>query len=220
MNIPIFIGLIAAMVHVISGPDHLAAVTPLVFDTHKKHWKIGFFWGTGHIIGMLLIGLLFYYFKDFIPVERISTYSEQFVGFILIGIGLWAFYRIKHKKKHHKHPHLHPEDEVMHIHNHEQNEIGQVHIHTDKPKQNLFTAMSVGIVHGFAGIAHFVLLLPVLGFKTKLESVQYIVGFAFGIILAMVLYTGIIGKLNNKSSGETSKPIYAYFQFWSGLLAI
>jgi ABC-type nickel/cobalt efflux system permease component RcnA len=220
MNLPVFIGMTAAMVHVISGPDHLAAVTPLVFDTYRKHWKIGFFWGIGHIIGMLLIGVLFYFFKDYIPVERISKYSEQFVGVILIGIGIWAFYRIKHKSKWHRHPHFHKEEDLMHIHEHSHGSTSHTHKHIDSAHQNYFTSLSVGIIHGFAGIAHFVLLLPVLGFKTKLESAQYMVGFAIGILFAMVLYTGIIGKLNKKPLDNESKPIYKYFRFWSGLVAI
>jgi hypothetical protein len=46
------------------------------------------------------------------------------------------------------------------------------------------------------------------------------VGFAIGILFAMVLYTGIIGKLNKKPLDNESKPIYKYFRFWSGLVAI
>ena len=58
-EIPILSGLIMSMIHVISGPDHLAAVTPLTIDSKKKSWSIGFSWGIGHTIGMLLIGVIF-----------------------------------------------------------------------------------------------------------------------------------------------------------------
>jgi len=44
-DIPILAGLIMSMIHVISGPDHLAAVTPLSIDSKKKSWSIGFSWG-------------------------------------------------------------------------------------------------------------------------------------------------------------------------------
>ena len=220
MNIPILMGLVAAMAHVISGPDHLAAVTPLVFDTHKRQWRIGLFWGIGHVIGMLLIGVLFYFFKDLIPVERISKYSEQFVGIILIGIGLWAFYRIKHRKKTHRHPHFHPEDELVHIHHHSHDTITHSHEHTAPVSENLFTALTVGIIHGFAGIAHFVLLLPVLGFQSKVDSVSYMLGFAIGIIAAMILYTAVISKMTRNKPTKKALPFYMNFQFWSGVLAI
>ncbi len=220
MQMPLFLGFVAAMAHVISGPDHLAAVTPLVFDVHKKHWKIGLFWGIGHIIGMLLIGLLFFFFKDLIPVTQISEFSEQFVGVILIAIGLWAFYRIKHRKTMHRHPHFHPEKDIMHIHKHEHPAGTHEHLHEhQKQYQNYWTATGVGIMHGFAGIAHFVLLLPVLGFSTRFESLQYMLGFALGIILAMILYTAVIGKFPKKHP-EAILPWYKNLQFWSGILAV
>ena len=72
-NFQIVLGMVAAIAHVLMGPDHLAAVTPLVFDAKRKYWRVGFLWGLGHILGMLLIGILFYFFKDIIPVDIIST---------------------------------------------------------------------------------------------------------------------------------------------------
>ncbi len=222
-NFPIILGASAAIVHVLMGPDHLAAVTPLVLDTEKRHWRIGFLWGTGHIVGMLLIGILFYFFKDFIPVEAISTHSEQFVGVILIGLGIWAFYRIKNKQASHKHPHFHDKKvsgSVVHIHDHKHEVQDHSHTHEKQIKQNNLTAILVGIVHGFAGIAHFVLLLPVLGFQSKLDSLQYIIGFAIGILIAMIVYTLVLGKLNNKHPNHHTKPFYSNLQFWGGVLAI
>ena len=77
-------GLAASSLHVISGPDHLAAVTPLAIENRKKSWLVGFSWGLGHTLGVFIIGILFILFKDFIPVEALSTYSEQIVGILLI----------------------------------------------------------------------------------------------------------------------------------------
>ncbi len=224
---PWLMGLTAAIVHVLSGPDHLAAVTPIVFDTEKKHWKIGFFWGTGHVIGMLLIGVLFYWFKEYIPVEKISQFGEQMVGVILIGIGIWSFYRIKHDKKHHVHPHKHHDEtsEYIHIHGHvhedkEHNDSGHTHEHHKTARQNNSMALLVGIIHGFAGISHFLLMLPVLGYESKFESAQYIVGFGIGIITAMVIYTVIIGKLNKMERFSKSKKLLTNLRFYGGLAAV
>jgi len=86
ISYPLITGTLAAMLHVLSGPDHLAAVAPLAVENRNKTWRIGLFWGLGHIAGMLLIGILMTLFRDFIPVERISEHSEQLVGFILIMI--------------------------------------------------------------------------------------------------------------------------------------
>jgi len=60
----ILTGFIASVAHVVTGPDHLAAVTPLAIDSRKKSWIVGLSWGLGHTLGMLLIGLLFVLFNS------------------------------------------------------------------------------------------------------------------------------------------------------------
>ena len=94
MSFPLLAGIAASILHVVSGPDHLAAVTPLAIETRRKVWKIGLFWGFGHLTGMLLIGLLFLLFRQYIPIEKISEHSEQLVGAVLIIVGLWALYSV------------------------------------------------------------------------------------------------------------------------------
>ncbi|MFP2997272.1 sulfite exporter TauE/SafE family protein [Spongiivirga sp. MCCC 1A20706] len=174
---PIFSGLIAALLHVVTGPDHLAAVTPIALDMNKKQWKVGFLWGLGNLGGMLMIGLLFLFFKEYIPVETISVYSEQLVGIVLLIVGGWALLKVFRKPK-----------------------IKVSERNTDFGK---LSTIGIGFLHGLAGIAHFILLLPVLGFESQTESIQYIIGFALGTVGAMTLFTvvlGIIKKINKTSA--------------------
>ena len=42
---PLTAGLIASILHVIAGPDHLAAVAPFAIESKRKAWKIGLFLG-------------------------------------------------------------------------------------------------------------------------------------------------------------------------------
>ena len=51
-------GLAAGLVHVLSGPDHLAAVAPLAADADRSQWRAGLQWGLGHTAGVMVIGLL------------------------------------------------------------------------------------------------------------------------------------------------------------------
>jgi len=215
MKIPLFIGLIAALVHVLTGPDHLAAVTPLVLEKKSKYWKIGLGWGLGHVIGMLLIGLLFYFFKEQIPVEYISVNSEKFVGFMLVGIGIWAFYRARKNKSKLVYPHVHQTENETFIHIHK-NE-GK-HYHQQKQEHNIFMSFFIGIIHGFAGISHFILMLPVLGYTSKIDSVLYMIGFAVGIVTAMVLYVSLLYKFS-KNFTEKSQIKLVYFQYTGALFA-
>jgi len=213
MKIPLFIGLFAAIFHVLSGPDHLAAVTPLALERKNKYWKIGAAWGLGHVLGMLLIGLLFYFLKAYIPIHEISNYSEKFVGFMLIAIGLWAFYRIKKPKKL-TYPHHH--NDTIHIHS--VNDSNHKH-HEIKTTNNVFLAFGIGIIHGFAGVSHFILMLPVLGYQSKWESIEYMVGFAIGIVTAMILYVSLLEKITNSSTKKSLNTL-KYLQYAGAFAAI
>jgi len=218
----LLLGIFASMLHVISGPDHLAAVTPLVIETKSKVWKIGFFWGLGHLTGMLIIGLLLILFKDIIPIDKISHFSEQFVGVVLILIGLWVFYKIFGEKSEHSHPHIHNDDEpFIHIHKHEhKTDKHHIHTHTKKVKQNIFSSFSVGVIHGFAGVSHFILLLPILGFNSNFESVQYILGFAIGTVIAMTTYAFAIGKIIKFSQKNPNRTILNGIRLTAAVFAI
>ncbi|MGB5817931.1 MAG: sulfite exporter TauE/SafE family protein [Saonia sp.] len=223
INFSLLVGMAASVLHVASGPDHLAAVTPLAIETKGKVWKIGLFWGLGHVLGMLLIGVLFLLFKEYIPVERISAYSEQLVAVVLIAVGLWALYSIFNTKHNHKHPHVHDGDQPyihVHEHQHDANTLNHGHSHEKKVKQNLWSSFGIGVLHGLAGVAHFLLLLPVLGFETQLESVWYIIGFALGTVLAMTVYTLVLGMLSKYAKGRNNKTVFRTIRLSGGLFAI
>lgn len=220
---PLWIGLVAAIVHVLSGPDHLAAVTPLVIESKRKFWRVGFMWGIGHVIGMLAIGLLFLAFKDVLPLESISHYSERFVGVILIALAAWAFYKVYSDKKTHVHPHVHEgEESYIHIHKHHHHGKGHVHQHThlESDRQHNTSSMLIGIIHGFAGVSHFVLLLPVLGFSNMTDSVMYIVGFGIGSIVAMTFYAVVLGRLSGLSQKNNRQQLYNGIRISGGVLAL
>ena len=245
---PVLAGIIAAILHVISGPDHLAAVTPFAIESKKKAWKVGLFWGIGHLLGMLSIGILFLMFKDLIPIEKISMHSEKMVGIILIGLALWIFYKIFKDEKQHSHTHIHAEGiPIIHTHSHIHQEaeptitrysqnrytVSEViskypHIHqTEKShthsnlnlKQGIIASLSVGFVHGLAGVAHFLLFLPVIGFASKLDSIKYIVGFGTGTVLAMVSFAFLIGNVAFISKKEHNNTFFKVIRLTGGLFA-
>ena len=76
-------GLLLGAWHVVSGPDHLAAVTPLVlgpdhehvvstsgsFASERKPSRIGLAWGLGHASGVWLVGLVLLGFGSLIPLD-------------------------------------------------------------------------------------------------------------------------------------------------------
>jgi len=88
-----FAGLAAGLLHVFSGPDHLAAVAPLAADGDRNHWKTGLQWGFGHTAGVLMIAALLLLVREQLPLDAISAYSERIVGVALIAVGGWGIWK-------------------------------------------------------------------------------------------------------------------------------
>jgi len=221
---PLITGVLAAMLHVLSGPDHLAAVAPLTVEKRNKTWKIGMFWGFGHLFGMLLIGILFTSFRNYIPVERISEHSEQLVGIVLIAIGIWSFYKIKNTPSNeHQHPHIHQgKDSIVHIHKHQHGDnTAHSHSHTELTKSNgNWAALSVGTLHGLAGISHFLLFLPTLAFENNFDAVLYLIGFAIGTVISMTLFSMILGKITQNVALNHKDRLFTGIRFGAGVFAL
>lgn len=225
-DFPIIFGFIAAMAHVLSGPDHLAAVAPLALNTKFRPWMIGMSWGIGHLLGMLAIGILFFFFRELIPIDFISANSEKIVGFLLIAIGIWSLLRlVKHNwRRKHSHIHTHIDEEgnaVIHHHGHNhQHAAKHEHVHHDLARQTYWAAMSIGIIHGFAGFSHIFNLLPTLAFPNRIDAAMYLTGFGAGTIFSMVLFSFILGLVAHVTSQKKKEVIYKSINALAGFVAI
>ena len=93
-------GIAAGLIHVVSGPDHLAAVAPLAVDRDRPQWRAGLQWGLGHTAGVLLIGALLISFRELLPIDRISGAGERIVGAALLVVAVWAFARARSARPH------------------------------------------------------------------------------------------------------------------------
>jgi len=210
LHIPFLFGLAAACIHVLTGPDHLAAVGPLALNAKVKPWLIGMTWGIGHVVGMMMIGILFFFFREMIPIELISANGEKIVGLMLLLIGFWALFRLyrQNQSKPHKHLHLHENQEgdaFLHKHIHTHHHFFEKHQHAGFQKQSLRVALGIGIIHGLAGVSHLIGLLPTLAYTTTWGSMLYLVGFATGTLVAMSLFSilmGLLGKYTSKAKKE------------------
>src|SRR4051794_11282215 len=70
-------GILAGVIHALSGPDHLSAVAPLVINERSRRWRMGLFWGIGHSLGVWIIGLVALVLRGFLPIESLSSWSER-----------------------------------------------------------------------------------------------------------------------------------------------
>jgi hypothetical protein len=96
-------GLAAGLLHVFSGPDHLAAVAPLAAGGDRRQWRTGLQWGIGHTAGVVLIAALLLVLSEQLPLDAISAYSERIVGVALIGVGAWGMWKARQASRPHTH---------------------------------------------------------------------------------------------------------------------
>lgn len=225
-SFPLLFGLIASFIHVVAGPDHLAAVSPLALNAKFRPWFIGMSWGIGHVAGMLLIGMFFFFFRELIPIEFISNNSERIVGILLIVIGIWALIKVvDYWKTNHKHVHTHtPKDGSAYIHKHEHSHSSPTkHSHAfdkTKEKQSYWAAAGIGVIHGFAGVSHIVSLLPTLAFANNYEAIMYLIGFGAGTIVAMVGFSFLLGLIAKTSTRLRKDTIFIGVNSIAGISAI
>jgi len=210
-------GLVAGGVHVLSGPDHLAAVLPLAADSRgERAWWVGLRWGLGHVAGVLLVGALAVALREALPMELISGWSERLVGVLLVGIGVWALLRALHLRLH-VHEHVHDGHRHTHLHAHDAAPHAVSHAHPEAHDHGA-AAFGVGTLHGLAGSAHLLGVLPALALPLAAAGV-YLGAFAVGTLLAMAAFAGGVG-LALRHLGARAGAAHRALLAGSGVMAV
>ena len=215
-------GISAGAIHVLAGPDHLAAVAPLAADRDQKPWAAGLLWGLGHAAGVVVVGLAVLLLREVLPVERISGWSERLVGLVLIGIGVWGIRQARGQRIH-VHEHRHDGHRHVHVHEHRHDTDHQAprahQVESSHTHVRAKAAFGVGILHGLAGSAHFLGILPALAFGTTTLAVSYVTAFAVGTIAAMTVFAALIGWVSKRFAGYGAR-LYRGLLYGFGLAAI
>ena len=182
MIFPLFAGLFAGIVHVIAGPDHLAAVAPLAADRSGPRWRAGLSWGIGHTSGVLLIGLLLLAFRAMLPLDVISSYSERLVGAALVALGVWAALRARDVDR----------------------KAGRLHAHPARGG-----SFVMGTLHGLAGSSHLFGVLPAIALPAKSAAFLYLAGFGVGAVAAMSAFAAVVGAVAARADRRSSRTFRA-----------
>jgi sulfite exporter TauE/SafE len=182
-------GVLAGGLHVLSGPDHLAALAPLAADSRGAGWKAGVSWGLGHTSGVVLVGLLALLLRELLPVDAVSSWSERLVGVALIAVGLWGA-RQASRLQVHRHEHRHDGASHAHVHVHVAGEAAAGGSpHARAPHVHTHASVAFGVLHGLAGSSHVLGILPALALPSRAQSVLYLFAYGVGTIAAMALFS-------------------------------
>lgn len=198
-------GIGAGLVHVFSGPDHLAAIAPLAIKRQRGAWLTGLRWGAGHASGVAFVGILSLLLRGVLPVDLISNWSDRLVGALLIGIGLWT---LRKALLIHTHAHVHDGETHEHIHVHSR---GSEKTHAVKKHVHTHAAFGIGTLHGLSGSSHFLAIIPALAMPSTALAIVYLACYGVGTVLAMILFASVINSFSMRFAG-TAK-VYRGFLF-------
>jgi len=170
--------------------DHLLAVSGLS-GLHPADWRrsAGFSlrWALGHGSSVLFLGSLVFVFGMAVPSE-FSHYAEMLVGVMLFIIGCmllldwWKQTRVPNTTL--------PQTGLSWT--------GKQHESYNILHQHRRGTVIVGLIHGTAGTAPLLLLMPMADRATPLTGMLFLLLFSIGVLLTMLLFGSLLGKFFGK----------------------
>jgi ABC-type nickel/cobalt efflux system permease component RcnA len=169
--------------------DHLAAVTSFAVQkpSARQSAGFGFRWALGHGTSVLLAGMFLIFLGLRIP-EGAANVMERSVGLVLIALGAWTVVATRALHAH-EHAHAHGPKHV-HLHSHLG---GRGHDHKHAPTL-------IGLMHGLAGAAPAVALVPLAMSESAYSGLGYLLLFAAGTAVSMTLYAVLAGYVAGRAT--------------------
>ena len=193
--------------------DHVMAVSAIAAKRSglKAIVRLCLNWSFGHGATLLVFAVSILLLGLSIPYS-LSHYAEQSVALVLIIIGLWII-RDLYRSKAHLHFHHHDGlTEHAHWHVHNNKAQLQLLIHPKYKNSNKtysqhdprhdphydhghdHSAVMVGVIHGLAGLAPLLAIIPFASQSAWL-AIVYLFIFCIGVFLSMLIFGGVLGKL-------------------------
>lgn len=197
----LLLGLGLGLLHALDA-DHIMAVS--IFNNNNPSAKrtlfFALFWALGHGGILIVGGLLLFGLGISIP-ESLAFVAEVCVALLLIGLGIYFIWQLRYQYiriEQHRHgdivhTHLytdkhHAEKKDKDIDNHIDNHIES---HIDSPIENHIAnhkPVMVGVLHGLAGSAPALALIPAVGSGQLAVAISYLFLFSFGVIISMLAF--------------------------------
>lgn len=170
------------MLHALDA-DHVMAVSTMSNQKtgFLKTLKFCSHWAIGHGGMLLLCGALLFGLGLAIP-EPIQQYAEASIGVFLIVLGGICLYQFKQEKIKLK---LHRHGDIEHIHWHDESHPTE---HSPENINDRHLPVMVGGVHGLAGSAPALALIPSVAHGEFAISLIYLSVFSIGVLLSMAIF--------------------------------
>lgn len=213
------LGFSLGFVHAMDA-DHVMAVSALSNRHHDNGKKRGIaanlaltlrhcsHWALGHGAVLLLSAGVVFGLGLSLPAS-LGHFAELAVGLVLIAIGgslLWQLRRERVVVLRHKHQHEHGELEHVHlVKSSTANDAGadsanpakRALKHSAMPAAKAHTPVMVGALHGLAGSAPALALVPVINDMALLSALLYVLVFSCSVLLGMVVFGLGLGSVQS-----------------------
>lgn len=183
-------------------PDHVAAVSSFVArrPTRRAALGYGLRWALGHGGVVLLAGSAILLLRLNVA-EDAGAWLEKVVGASLVLLGGWV---LATARTLHAHQHVH-DDGTVHTHLHAHplpaSAPGEPH---PRAHRHRHAATAFGALHGLAGTAPVVALIPITSVETAGAGVAYLVAFGIGTAVAMGLYAMFAGYIAERAAARSA----------------
>lgn len=192
--------------------DHIMAVSSLASSTSGKasKWTVRNLmlfcgrWAIGHGATLISLATLLIFARIELP-PSVALYAEKAIGFLLISLGIyiiWTSWQQKIALQFHSH------DDITHVHL----------AHTDK-QYHTHKPVMVGIVHGLAGSAPILALIPATSNANPWIGLSYAALFSLGVLSAMMIFGLCLGKLQSWVIGWGQR-VFQFSRFAIALISI
>jgi len=174
------VGFLLGLRHALDA-DHLAAVSTVLAERPSMlaSGAVGFWWGIGHTLTLLLVGSIVLMAGLHIP-DDFEPLAESGVALLLIVLGGSLAVKI-YRERWHVHGHHHDGAQHVHFHSHQQ---GDEHHHWHWMTDSI-RPFGIGMAHGLAGSAA-LLLMILTATHDVVTGLLSIVLFGAGSILGMM----------------------------------
>lgn len=215
----LLLGLGLGVMHALDA-DHVMALLALNSQTSrlKRIAYCSSYWALGHGGVLLVTGILLFGFGVIIP-ESLQWLAEFSVGLVLVVLGLWAIWQLRKATLK-----VHSHGDVQHIHWHEKGHASEdfgthADIASEKSLKEKHKPLMIGMLHGLAGSAPVLALIPALKQGHLFFAVVYLVLFSVGMMVSMVAF-GLSFAYGQKFIGSKLQSVAQHGRYALAALSV
>jgi hypothetical protein len=191
--------------------DHLATIGGLaVRDASRAPTSYALRWALGHGAAIGIIALLVLGF-ELTRAQDVSRYFELVVSLALLAIGAQAIVAALRSARTPLVVRQHAATANRHVHF-----LAPWHVH---PRRGGGTSVLMGLVHGGAGSAAVLALLPLSRFDSRIASALYLLCFCAGVAVGALAFARVFAAVAHRTTTAGAR-LAAGFQAGVGVAAI